>query len=237
MDGGAIWLFIAIAAGALSLFGFAQLGASKQKKQDLRQMVDAQDGFNSSHFLVKVPLSINIPVGLAVDDSARKLCLIFGNNLRVIGFPDLIESEVVVDGHSVTKTSRASQFVGTAVGAVLAGGVGAIIGGLSGSKSTKEKVNGVSLKLIVNDTKDPIHVIDFFEMTSTGSTVPQIALDEAKYWHDLLSVIIKQARDDAPVAKGSAIEDIERYADLHKKGILSDEEFAAAKRKALAGAD
>lgn len=236
MDGSTLWLIIAIFA-ALAIFGFAQLAVSKHKKQDLRRLVDNQKGFNSSHFLVKVPLSTTTPVGLAVDDSAQKICLIVGNNLRVIGYGDLIESEVVVDGHSVTKTSRASQFIGTAVGAVLAGGVGAIIGGLSGTKSTKEKINGVSLKLIVNDTKNPIHLIDFFEMTSTGSTVPKIALDEAKYWHDLLSVIIRQARDDAPAVKGSMLEDIERYAALHKEGMLSDEEFAAAKRKVLGDTD
>lgn len=80
---------------------------------------------------------------MAVDDSSKQLCIILGHSIQLYDYKDIIESEVVIDGKSVTKTSRASQFVGTAIGGVLAGGVGAIIGGLSGSTSTKGKVKRI----------------------------------------------------------------------------------------------
>src|SRR5690625_2106720 len=53
---------------------------------------------------------------------------------------DIIESEVVVDSHTITKTARGSQIGGAAVGGVLLGGVGAIIGGLSGGTGSFEQV-------------------------------------------------------------------------------------------------
>lgn len=233
MGGDAVWLLITIAAVGLAIFGFMQTSGAKQKKEDLRKLVDSQNGFKSSHYMTKIPLSTNIPAGLAVDDSTKKLCVIHGDAIRLYDYKEIIESEVIIDGKSVTKTSRASQFVGTAIGGVLAGGVGAIIGGLSGSTSTKEKVKGVSLKLIVNDTENPVHLIDFIELTNTGSTIPEQALEEAKSWHDLLSVIINQGKKAPPQEQYSEADQIERYAEMHKNGILSDEEFAAAKKKIL----
>ncbi len=233
MSGDTVWIIIIVALIGLAIFGFIQTSGAKQKKEDIRSLVDSQSGFKSSHFIAKVPLSTNILAGLAVDDSSKQLCIIHGHSTRLYDYKDIIESEVVIDGKSVTKTSRASQFVGTAIGGVLAGGVGAIIGGLSGSTSTKEKVKGVSLKLIVNDTENPVHLIDFIELTNTGSTVPEQALKEAKSWHDLLSVIINQGKKYPPAVQHSEADQIERYAEMHKNGILSDEEFSAAKKKIL----
>lgn len=233
MSGDAVWIIITVALVGLSIFGFMQTSGAKQKKEDLRGLVDSQNGFESSHFIAKVPLSTNIPAGLAVDDSSKQLCIIHGNVTRLYGYKDIIESEVVIDGKSVTKTSRASQFIGTAIGGVLAGGAGAIIGGLSGGTSTKEKVKGVSLKLVINDTENPVHLIDFIELTNTGSTIPEQALEEAKSWHDLLSVIINQGKKAPPKVQHSDLEQIEKYAEMHKNGILTDEEFSAAKKKIL----
>ena len=142
MSGDAVWIIIIVALIGLAIFGFMQTSGAKQKKEDIRSLVDSKSGFQSSHFIAKVPLSTNILAGLAVDDSSKQLCIIHGHFTQFYDYKDIIESEVIIDGKSVTKTSRASQFVGTAIGGVLAGGVGVIIGGLSGSTSTKEKVKG-----------------------------------------------------------------------------------------------
>jgi hypothetical protein len=75
---------------------------------------------------------------------------------KIFSYRDILESEVLEDGHSVTKTSRSSQLAGTLVGGLLLGGVGAIIGGLSGKKTTHKKVTRIELKVVVNDTSHPI---------------------------------------------------------------------------------
>src|SRR5690625_1057278 len=76
-------------------------------------------------------------------------------------FNDIVEVEVVVDEHSISKTSRGSQIGGMAVGGLLLGGLGAIIGGLSGSRKKVIKIQRMSLKLVVNSYKNPIIRIDF----------------------------------------------------------------------------
>lgn len=231
MDG--IWIFVIVGLIGLAIFGFMQTSGAKEKKDAIRQAIDSQDGFCSSHFVAKVPLSTNILSGLGVDDTTKKICVIQAESYRFYEYQDLIESEVIIDGKSVTKTSRVSQFVGTAIGGILAGGVGAIIGGLSGNTSTQDVVKGVVLKVIINDTQNPVHVINFIELTNTGSTIPQQALTDAKLWHDFLSVIINQGKKDITMKPQSAADEIERYAEMNKNGILTDEEFQAAKRKLL----
>lgn len=76
------------------------------------------------------------PRGLSIDSSSQQICLIVGDVLFPNPFSAVLEAEIVVDGKTVTKTSRGSQAVGVVVGAVLAGGLGAVIGGLSASSST-----------------------------------------------------------------------------------------------------
>jgi len=225
---------LAVIAGliVLAVIGLIKTGDAEQQKVSIHELVDSQEGFKSSHFITKIPLSTNMPSGLAIDDSSKQLCIISGESTKLYQYKDIIESEVIIAGKSVTKTSRAGQFVGTAIGAALAGGVGAIIGGLSSSTSTKEVIKGVSLKIIVNDTQNPVHLIDFIELTNTGSTIPELALEEAKAWHDLLSVIINQG-NSTPQPQQSEADEIQKYADMHKSGILTDEEFLAAKRKVL----
>jgi hypothetical protein len=54
MGGDAVWLIITIALIGLAIFGFMQTSGAKQKKEDLRRLVDSQSGFKSSHFMTKV---------------------------------------------------------------------------------------------------------------------------------------------------------------------------------------
>lgn len=172
----------------------------------------------------------------------KRACLIAGDNYRYIDGSDLIESEVLVDDETVTKTSRASQFAGAAVGAVLFGGVSAVIGGLSGKKTISVDAKGVKLRLVVNDIHQPFHDIDFIEMVSTGKTLPQAAIRKAQEWHALFSTIIKinERTDKAPAtdaknspSSGSLAAELKSLHELHLSGALSQEEFDTAKKQLI----
>jgi hypothetical protein len=166
----------------------------KAKLNQLHRMIDNQEGFKATHCLIKFSskftssnqlLIMPVPFGIAIDDQSKQVCLIKGESLRLIRYGDIIESEIIAGGDTVTKTSRASQLAGAAVGGLLLGGVGAVIGGVSGKKVTSHDVKDVWLKLLINDTSDPVHVIDFIEGVGVDRTVAKIALQEAKNWHDL----------------------------------------------------
>ena len=223
---------------ALAITGFMLVSGSNKKKSEMEDRIRSLPDFNPVHILIKAGVGDVFPSGLAIDSDSKKICIARGHTTKLIEYSDLIEVEVLVEGISKTKTSRANQFVGTAVGGLFLGGVGAVIGGLSANKTTEKEVSGVSLKLIVNDTDDPVHVIDFIELQNTGATPTQIALKEAESWHDLLSVIIRQAEkeEQKPEVNGSDVfnvDDLQKIANMRENGVISDEEFNLAKSKIL----
>jgi hypothetical protein len=186
---------------------------------NIYQMLDNRDGFKASHCLIKLYSGIirngvvkrrNI-LGIAIDDQSKQICLIKDELLKFIKYSDVIESEILLEGDTVTKTSRSSQLGGAIVGGLLLGGLGAVVGGLSGKTITSKSLKDVSLKLLINDTSSPVHIIDFMGVTLqphnfkttfciekeerkevSGLPDSATALQEAQKWHGLLSVIINQ---------------------------------------------
>lgn len=234
-----IWIIVAAMFG-LAVWGLVENSKNKEKKNDIKKAIK-NEKFNPDSVLVKVPAKGNHLVGIAIDRSSNRLCLISGEDYRYLNCSELIESEVIIDGKTVTKTSRASQFAGAAVGAALLGGVGAVIGGLSGKTTTEQQAKGVKLKVVIDNIENPFHVIDFIELTNNGSTPPKIALKEANEWHELLSTVIKinerkskEKEEKQPAALSSSMSDeIEKLNKLKISGVLSEEEFNSAKGRLI----
>jgi len=185
--------------------------------------------------------------GLAIDEQRKKICLIARRQgkvtSRVFSFFDLLASEIFEDGATITKTVRSSQIGGALIGGLALGGVGAIIGGLSGKTQTAGKVKKIELRLIVNDTKNPIHDINFLNSESKkDSYFYREAMKRARHWHALITVLIKQAdmKDKTNVTNGkrkiqsvSIADEIKKLAELRDSGVLSDEEFQQHKARLL----
>ena len=188
--------------------------------------------------------------GLAIDEPRRKLCLIAHSGVavtrRIISYKDIVSVELFEDGTSITKTVRSSQIGGAILGGLLLGGVGAIIGGLSGRTETSGKVKHIDLRLIVNDTNAPLHDVAFMntEGNKGGFTYTQ-AIHLARHWHGIVEVLIKRAdaeerssqvseRVTAPALSGVSVADeIKKLADLHNTGLLTSDEFQQQKARVL----
>ncbi|MBU5245204.1 immunity protein [Bacillus halotolerans] len=116
-----------------------------------------------------------------------------------IPFSNIIESEITLDNQMISKVSKS----GIVAGGLLAGGIGAAIGGLSASSIQNEMVKSVTLKITVEDLSKPIHYIDFLPTQEVegyntqgykkDSNIIQQALKNAEYWHGVMDVIIKKA--------------------------------------------
>ncbi|QHQ79458.1 immunity protein [Bacillus subtilis] len=116
-----------------------------------------------------------------------------------IPFSNIIESEITLDNQIISKVSK-SRIV---AGGLLAGGIGAAIGGLSAPSIQNEMVKSVTLKITVEDLSKPIHYIDFLPTQEVegynthgykkDSNIIQQALKNAEYWHGVMDVIIKKA--------------------------------------------
>lgn len=142
--------------------------------------------------------------GIAVDVSRKKICLIkldgINTKHRVIDYHNIVSSEIIEDGTSVTKTSRTSQVGGAIIGGLAFGGVGALVGGLTGAKKTSDKVNNIDLQIIVNDPLDPLHKINFLNLpTGKHSILYKEAIDKAKNWHATVEILIKQADQELEI--------------------------------------
>jgi hypothetical protein len=178
----------------------------------------------------------NQRTGIAIDDQSKRVCLIsepYGQaTLKVLPYKDMLESEVIENGVSVMKTSRGSQVGGVLLGGLVLGGVGAVIGGLSAKKTTTNKVTSVDLRVIINDTKEPVHMLRF------------PTRQQADHWQALISVIIRQADQEdkansnttsgqhaqAPV---SVADEIAKLSALMEKGLITQGEFQAQKARLL----
>lgn len=164
----------------------------------------------------------------------------------VVPFSGIIKAEVIQDGAQIVKTNRGSQALGVAVGAIALGGVGALIGGLSGSSTTRSGTKKLSLRVTVDSTSEPVHDIVFFESGSTGGTqsADGILKDQSKQlatFAGYLEAAIRRAeegRAPAPVVplplQDKSVSD--QIADLWKLkeiGALTQNEFDSQKAKLI----
>ena len=75
---------------------------------------------------------------------------------KIYKFKDLIDYEIIENGSTVS-----SKGIGRAIaGGLLFGGVGAIIGGVTAKSKTKNILNGLFLKIVINDFDNPNLMID-----------------------------------------------------------------------------
>ena len=139
--------------------------------------------------------------GIAVDESRNKICLmLFGENNeseRVMSYKDIISVELFEDGVSITKTQRTSQIGGALVGGTLLGGVGALVGGLSGKTQTSGIIRRVDLRIVVNDINAPLHDVKFLNFESKKDSALYIqAIQFARIWLGIVEVLIRRADAD-----------------------------------------
>lgn len=139
---------------------------------------------------------------MAVDEIGRQICFVssFNGNFQHRVYParDILQVSVVEDGITVTqtKTSRASQIGGAIVGGALFGGVGALIGGLSGTKNSvsSEMATAIELQIMVNDAQNPVWVVPFLSCQQSKTTENYVTSKQfVIMWHGLITVLMKQA--------------------------------------------
>ena len=217
------------------------------KKGDLKKKLNSVNDFSASQ---KV-MGENGNSGIAVDEGRKKVCLLnkrmVASELDVLSYRDILSSELFEDGETVTKTARVSQLGGALIGGLALGGVGAVIGGLSGKKISSSKVKKIDLRITVNRTKNPIHDINFMDVAcKKGGYLYNQAMKNARHWHGLMEVLINRADSEDVAIKGELIEEtpqllstgsvadeLAKLGELKKQGLLTDEEFLSQKTKLL----
>ena len=167
----------------------------KEEIEKLHQQLNQLPNFKPKKTLIKYYITGN--KGISIDDDSKQICLIVNNQLILKPFTDIIETQVVVDGKTITKTSRGSQALGMAVGGVLGGGLGLLIGGLTASTSETKKIKNVSIKLLMNDLTTPVHEVGLIGVSpATGYEPLNLALTQAEEWDNLLKIVLFQGKEE-----------------------------------------
>lgn len=184
------WIAVLVIVGILGIaFSTSAQGARDETKQAIPDYAATQS--------YEPKVWDKSQTGISIDEARHKICLsdhTKSNPYRVVNYHDILESEIVEDGYSVTKTARGSQLAGGVIGTVALGGLGMVVGALSGKTITKEKATSIDLRIVIKDTANPIHIVRFLSMeTQKGGLVHRNSMNEAKRWHAILSIVVTQA--------------------------------------------
>ncbi|MGD7047094.1 hypothetical protein FZC83_02425 [Rossellomorea marisflavi] len=138
---------------------------------------------------------------VAISEDNERILLLSRDNLKEdfrhkeITFSSVMEASLKEDGETISKASRGSQLGGALVGGAIAGGTGAIIGGLSSSRSSKDVIKSIDLKLTINDLSSPyenINIMNHHTPLKKDSTVYKECSNNAEKWLRIFSIIIKR---------------------------------------------
>lgn len=243
-----ILMFISLIAGVI--FGDkSRRNFALEIKQLLENKINQLDMNVSQYFIADDGES-----AIAIDEENNKIGIIVNNNnnptvldptfnnynftSRIFDFRDILKSEILKDGKSITSTSITSTVSGAVLGGMIAGGVGAIIGGMAGEKETVNVVSRLELQVVVNDPKKSVYRIVFAANTERF-TIHQLSskeLDEiAHHWHNLLSHIIKLNDSEIKnnISNFNKIDELKKLGELLNEGFITQEEFEIEKQKLL----
>ena len=186
--------------------------------------------------------SHNNNYALSIDNTNNKICIANTTTTKLYDYSDLLAAELIKDGESITKSERGSQVVGAVIGGILLGGAGAVIGGLSGKKTTTEVINSLELKLTFSNSTYGERFTFFRKTNKNDDTKSYIY--KANRWMDLMNTIILKTEkenhenshkkiDPAPSNSFSIADEITKLKTLKDDGIITNAEFDAQKSKLL----
>lgn len=150
-------------------------------------------------------------------------------NPKVYNYKDIIEFELLEDGETITKGGLGSAIAG----GVLLGGVGAIVGGVTGKKKTNSIVNSLQIKITLNNMSNPnVYIKLIKSKTKTNSFTYKTSYKLAQDILSVLSIIVENNEKSKNEVKNisSEVDEILKFKNLLDDGIITQEEFDKKKK-------
>ena len=173
---------------------------------------------------------------LKVDD-VRKLWYIPSQGLIKIGTPnvysyeEVLDFELLEDGGSITKGG-----IGSAVtGGILFGGIGAVVGGIAGKRSSKPTCTSLKVKITLRNRNESVVYINLISTEiKKSSLIYKTCEKQAQEIISILQIICEECSKTTDVrvetATVSSADEILKYKQLLDAGIITQDEFDAKKR-------
>lgn len=188
----------------------------------------------------------------AVDDKNEKIIIgtLSDCQYREIFYSDIISVELIEDGNILHKKSTMRTIGGGIVGGILAGGTGAIIGGLSGSSQQERKVKRIELKILLRSVEQSSYVVTCYNSTEIKASSIEYknlysGIDKIK---DIISIIIDKidkkesvqnttvhqiANPINNIGTFSIADELIKLIKLKEQGVLTSDEFDKQKANLL----
>ena len=148
-------------------------------------------------------------------------------NYTLFSYDQIVSFELLENGESV-----ASGGIGrAALGGVLFGGVGAVVG--ASTRSYKSVCEELKIKVTVKDYKDPAFYIPLIAVQA--SKISSVYKERMKMAQNILSKLqlITSADTHRKSVSTDKFEEIKKYKILLDEGIISQEEFECKKKELL----
>lgn len=171
---------------------------------------------------------------LSFDDNTQTFIITkTKKNQDLYNYNQIVDFELLEDGESITKGG-----LGRAVaGGLLFGGVGAIVGGVTGGKKTKTICKSLQIKITFRNSPRQTDYLQFIALeTKTNSFVYKTAYKSAQDTLSALQLAVDSVKIDISENSPSTIsgaDEILKYKKLLDDGIISEEEFNAKKKQIL----
>ena len=171
------------------------------------------------------------------DDNKRKWLLpdgFFGGkkNPKIYTYSDIVDFELLEDGESIVKGG-----LGRAVaGGVLFGGIGAVVGGVTGGKKSNSICNSLKIKITINNINNPVVYINFIRAaTKKNSVIYKTIYNSAQECLSVLQLITnsQEVQEDNVSTIVSGADEILKFKNLLDSGIITQEEFESKKKQLL----
>jgi ABC-type multidrug transport system fused ATPase/permease subunit len=178
---------------------------SNRPKRKIKKAFDDVQSFSPTH----VFYNDSSKTGVAIDINKNKIAFSriesnetyspFKHNskqkiskISVYNFDQLHSVETLTNEKSIYKTNTGNQVARGVVGGLLLGGAGLLIGALTGSKTKKEKISKISLKVGIKDIDNPNHEIIFYDSdpVNADSVVLGEWIKQADEWSQRISAIL-----------------------------------------------
>jgi hypothetical protein len=252
-DGGIFNLILIIGAISCLIAGMRydskrKISFGDQQKEKLKNVFNTLDDFSATQEFT----SPNFESGIAIDEMRKKICIIenqhknygevsetnkYEYQIYVYSFSEIIQSEILKNGVTITKISRSDQISGAIVGGALGGGAGAIIGGLGASSQSITTITSLELQIVVNNAKNSVHKVTFLSPNSIGAFITGDELKAINHWHNLFTHILNRNDDNRPTVSSSpslsVADELTKLAQVRRDGLLTEEEFEQQKQKIL----
>jgi len=157
-------------------------------------------------------------------------------------YKDIISVEIIEDGQVVSKKSISRTIGGAIIGGVFAGGVGTVVGGLSGGSKQKTKVSMVLVKILLRNQFTTSLTINCFKDGIINFDDLKDARNQANLIKDIVSIIIDKmdrqelsnSYKESKQAQNLSISDeLMKLNDLKEKAVITEYEFIVLKDKLL----